>query len=32
MRDELGTELFERLVEANQLDIELYNWAVRRFP
>jgi hypothetical protein len=32
LRKELGSELFERLVEANQLDLELYNWAVARFP
>ena len=32
MREELGTELFDRLIEANQLDLELYDWAVRRFP
>jgi hypothetical protein len=32
LREALGPELFERLVEANQLDLELYNWAVARFP
>jgi hypothetical protein len=32
LREELGPELFERLVKANQLDLELYNWAVARFP
>jgi hypothetical protein len=31
IRDELGSELFERLAEANQLDIELYHRAVSRF-
>jgi len=32
LREELGPELFERLLEANQLDLELYNWAVARLP
>jgi hypothetical protein len=31
MREELGPALFHRLTEANQLDLDLYNWAVKQF-